>query len=95
MKKNKMTKDLLDKDTCDRVMQDMEICLDDWSRQDLDTKAAVITLTRFAILTAFKFSHDPEDAVKLISSIVYDNFVKDPSNIEEFLSELEKGKTIH
>ena len=90
-----MTKDLLDKDTCDRVMQDMEICLDDWSRQDLDTKAAVITLTRFAILTAFKFSHDPEDAVKLISSIVYDNFVKDPSNIEESLSELEKGKTIH
>ena len=95
MKKNKMTEDLLDKDTCDRVVEDMEICLDDWSRLDLDTKAAVITLARFAILTAFKFSHNPDDAVKLISSIVYDNFVKDPSNIDEFLSELEKGKTIH
>ena len=49
-----MTKDLLDKDTCDRVMQDMEICLDDWS-QRLDTKVAVITLTRFVILTALSF----------------------------------------
>ena len=34
------------KRTCDQVMQDLHMCIDDWSRQDLDTKAAVVTLCK-------------------------------------------------
>ena len=42
MKEKNKHSDSLDKRTCDTVMQDLAICIDDWSRQDLDTRAAVL-----------------------------------------------------
>ena len=65
--------DSLDEKTCDQVMQDLHMCIDDWSRQDLDTKAAVVTLARFWVELSFKFSHTPYDAMQLLSTVVMDN----------------------
>ena len=65
--------EFLDKPTRDKVMEDMQIFIDDWSRQDLDTRAAVVTLVRFSVELAFKFSHTPSDAMQLRSTIVMDN----------------------
>ncbi len=65
--------DSLDERTCDQVMQDLHMCIDDWSRQDLDTKAAVVTLARFCVVLSFKFSHTPYDAMQLLSTVVMDN----------------------
>ena len=73
MKKEINSADSLDKKTCDTVMQDLSICIDDWNRQDLDTRAAVVTLVRFSVELAFKFSHTPSDAMQLLSTIVMDN----------------------
>ena len=39
----------LDKKTCDTVMQDLSMCIDDWDRQDLDTATAVMTVLKFTI----------------------------------------------
>ena len=47
--------DSLDEKTCDQVMQDLHMCIDDWSRQDLDTKAAVVNLARVCVELSFKF----------------------------------------
>ena len=65
--------DSLDERTCDQVMQDLHMCIDDWSRQDLDTKAAVVTLARFCVELSFKFSPTPYDAMQLLSTVVMDN----------------------
>jgi len=65
--------DSLDEKTCDQVMHDLHMCIDDWSRQDLDTKAAVVTLARFCVELSFKFSHTPYDAMQLLSTVVMDN----------------------
>lgn len=65
--------DSLDKKTCEQVMHDLHMCIDDWSRQDLDTKAAVVTLARFCVELSFKFSHTPYDAMQLLSTVVMDN----------------------
>ena len=65
--------DSLDERTCDQVMQDLHMCIDDWSRQDLDTKAAVVTLARFCVELSFKFSHTPYDTMQLLSTVVMDN----------------------
>ncbi len=61
------------KKTCEQVMHDLHMCIDDWSRQDLDTKAAVVTLARFCVELSFKFSHTPYDAMQLLSTVVMDN----------------------
>ena len=63
----------LDKKTCEQVMHDLQMCIDDWSRQDLDTTAAVITLAKFCVEISFKFSHTPYDAMQLLSTIVMDS----------------------
>ena len=73
MKDSDHSAESLDKPTCDKVMEDMQICIDDWSRQDLDTRAAVVTLVRFSVELAFKFSHTPSDAMQLLSTVAMDN----------------------
>ncbi len=73
MKEKNKHSDSLDKKTCDTVMQDLAICIDDWSRQDLDTKAAVLTLLKFTIDISFQFSESPFEAMHLISSVITDN----------------------
>ena len=65
--------DSLDERTCDQVMQDLHMCIADWSRQDLDTKAAEVTLARFCVDLSFTFSHTPYDALQLLSTVVMDN----------------------
>ena len=96
MKEKENSFEFLDKKTCDRVMQDMQICIDDWSRQDLDTRAAVVTLTRFAVEIAFKFSHTSMDAMQLISSLVYDSFSDlTEDELNNILVRPETTNTIH
>ena len=73
MKKEINSADSLDKRTCDTVMQDLAICIDDWTRQDLDTKAAVLTLLKFTVDISFQFSESPFEAMHLISSVITDN----------------------
>ena len=78
MWKDKMTDkenslDSLDEKTCDQVMQDLHMCIEDWSRQDLDTKAAVLTLLKFTVDISFQFSESPFEAMHLISSVITDN----------------------
>jgi|TARA_R110002020_G_scaffold17455_3_gene61294 hypothetical protein len=73
MKDNENSLESLDKKTCDQVTHDMQICMDDWSKKDLDTRAAIITLTRFCVELSFKFSHTPYDAMQLLSTVVMDN----------------------
>lgn len=73
MKDKENSLNFLDKTTCETVMEDMQYCIDDWSRRDLDTRAAVVTLTRFAVDLAFKYSHTPHDAMQLLTTVVYDN----------------------
>ena len=73
MKEKNKPSDSLDKRTCDTVMQDLAICIDDWTRQDLDTKAAVLTLLKFTVDISFQFSESPFEAMHLISSVITDN----------------------
>ena len=49
MKDNENSLESLDKKTCDQVTHDMQICMDDWTKKDLDTRAAIISLTRFCV----------------------------------------------
>jgi hypothetical protein len=43
MKEKTNSLESLDKRTCDTVMQDLSVCIDDWDKQKLDTEAAVLT----------------------------------------------------
>jgi|TARA_R110000751_G_scaffold2584_1_gene13820 hypothetical protein len=63
----------LDKQTCDRVIDDVQNCLDEWSLKELDSRSAIVTLTRFAVDLAFKFSHTQAEALQLILSMVHDH----------------------
>tara|TARA_R110000796_G_scaffold150904_1_gene267490 strand:+ start:146 stop:424 length:279 start_codon:yes stop_codon:yes gene_type:complete len=82
----------LDKQTCDRVMYDVQNCLDEWSLKELDSRSAIITLTRFAVDLAFKFSDTETEALQLILSMAHDHM-----DIPGFESETveEPDKTIH
>jgi len=72
MKEKKKLTDL-DKKTCDTVMQDLSICIEEWVSKDLDTKTAVITLLKFTVDISFQFSESPFEAMHLISSVITDN----------------------
>ena len=73
MKKEINSADSLDKKTCDTVMQDLSICIEEWVSKDLDTKTAVITLLKFTVDISFQFSESPFEAMHLISSVITDN----------------------
>jgi hypothetical protein len=85
----------LDKQTCDRVLEDVQSCLDEWSLKELDSRSAVITLTRFAVDLAFKFSHTEAEALQLILNMVH-NHMELPGFEQETIEELEEpSNTIH
>ena len=85
MKEKNKPSDSLDKRTCDTVMQDLAICIDDWTRQDLDTKAAVLTLLKFTVDISFQFSESPFEAMHLISSVITENIDKYESDELAFI----------
>jgi len=60
----------LDKQTCDKVIEDVQNCLDEWTLKELDSRSAIVTLTRFAIDLSFKFSHTQTEALELILNMV-------------------------
>tara|TARA_R110000803_G_scaffold81122_1_gene147035 strand:+ start:149 stop:427 length:279 start_codon:yes stop_codon:yes gene_type:complete len=82
----------LDKQTCDKVIDDVQSCLDEWSLRELDSRSAIVTLTRFAIDLAFKFSHTEAEALQLILSMVHDHM--DIPGVELENKE-DSNKTIH
>jgi len=85
MKEKNKPSDSLDKRTCDTVMQDLAICIDDWTRQDLDTRAAVLTLLKFTVDISFQFSESPFEAMHLISSVITENIDKYESDELAFI----------
>jgi len=87
--------DFLNKETCDIVMQDLSVCIQNWSNKDLDSEAVIMTLLRFSTDTVFKFSHSSSDALELIAKIIFEKI--DESNIrdlEEYLIQFQ-DKTVH
>ena len=83
MKEKTNSLESLDKKTCDTVMQDLSVCIDDWDRQKLDTEAAVLTLLKFTIDMAFKFTDSNYDAMELISKVVNDNLEIEPYDMKD------------
>jgi len=63
----------LDSKTCDTVIDDVQQCVDAWSMKELDSRSAIITLTRFAVDLTFKFSFTQKEALELILSMVQDH----------------------
>ena len=63
----------LDSKTCDTVIDDVQQCVDGWSMKELDSRSAIITLTRFAVDLTFKFSFTQKEALELILSMVQDH----------------------
>jgi hypothetical protein len=70
MKEKTNSLESLDKRTCDTVMQDLSVCIDDWDKQKLDTEAAVLTLLKFTIDMAF-------------SKVVNDNLEIEPYDMKD------------
>jgi len=98
MKKEINSADSLDKKTCDTVMQDLSICIDDWDRQNLDTATAVLTVLKFTIDMAFKFTDNTYEAMELISTVINERF--DIHSIDDLemifrLHESTEKKVIH
>jgi len=98
MKKEINSADSLDKKTRDTVMQDLSVCIDDWDRQNLDTTTAVLTLLKFTIDMAFKFTDNTYEAMELISTVINERF--DIHSIEDLemifrLHESVEKKVIH
>ena len=63
----------LDSKTCDTVIDDVQSCVNEWNLKDLDSRSAIITLTRFAVDLTFKFSFTQKEALELILSMVQDH----------------------
>jgi len=98
MKKEINSADSLDKKTRDTVMQDLSVCIDDWDRQNLDTTTAVLTLLKFTIDMAFKFTDNTYEAMELISTVINERF--DIHSIDDLemilrLHESTEKKVIH
>ncbi len=87
--------EFLNKEDCDKVLQDLSVCIEDWSNKDLDPEAVIMTLLRFSTDTVFKFSHSSSDALELIIKIIFEKI--DENNIrdlEEYLIKFQ-DKTVH
>mgnify|MGYP003632965789 FL=1 len=87
--------EFLNKEDCDKVLQDLSVCIEDWSNKDLDPEAVIMTLLRFSTDTVFKFSHSSSDALELIAKIIFEKI--DENNIqdlEEYLIKFQ-DKTVH
>ena len=52
-------------------------------KQKLDTEAAVLTLLKFTIDMAFKFTDSNYDAMELISKVVNDNLEIEPYDMKD------------
>jgi len=73
MMEEKEFTEYLDKNTCETVRDDVQTCIDGWATQDLDTRSAIITLTKFAIDLTFEFSYTQTEALQLILGMVHDH----------------------
>lgn len=95
MKEKDKNLESLDKKTCDTVMQDLSICIEEWVSKDLDTKAAVITLLKFTVDISFEYSETQLAAIQLIYSAINEHFFEnDSDDIEIVLRQIKSEKKI-
>ena len=82
--------DFLDKEACDTVMQDLSVCIESWSKKDLDSGSAIKTLLKFSVDVIFEFSHSSYDAMELMSEVIFEKL--EQNNDQDLLINLNKKK---